>query len=317
MQLSELISAYYEAIPHASKEHEWILFCPFCQSNGHVGASRQTLGVNVLKEVGHCHRCDWRGSGRNLFSQLADEVSVNEDYNPGEDYEVEQKKEKPTTYSLKRVRLPREFESLWEDVNDRVGKKARQYLYDRGITPEQIRKHKIGFAAVGKYTGRIILPIIYRKAIVGFTARSFQGSEPKYLIAPGTKFLYGYPTKRKEACILVEGPFDKLNIERYISDYDCIGGQGSALTDLQIHALAKYKKIVLWNDPDEAGVVGVTKEAKILKQETNCEIFGIKPVKNLDVDPGDMTEKQVLKCMANIRPWSQTLISQLKVSVFF
>lgn len=318
MQLSELISAFFESVPHTTKENEVTLYCCFCNDNGHVGPARLTLGVNTLDEIAHCHRCDWRGGGKNLYYQLADEVNCNEEYESSKGEEVEQQsKSKKTKHSLKRVKLPKEFEPLWKGVNDKIGKKARQYLYDRRITDEQIRNHKIGFAAAGKYTGRIILPIYCRAACVGFTARSFQGQEPKYLIAPGDKFLYGYPTSRKEACILVEGPFDKLNIERYVSEYDCLGGQGSALTDLQIHALSKYKKVVLWNDPDEAGVKGVEKEAKILQRETDCEIFGIKPIRDLDVDPGDMTKKQVLRCIDNIRPWSPVLLKQLYVRILF
>lgn len=317
MELSELISSYYEAVHHASKENEWTLYCPFCQGNGHVGPSRLTLGINTVKEIGHCHRCDWRASGRNLFYQLADEVNSNDEYTPGEYYEVEQKK-KPTKFSLKKVKLPKEFEPLWKDVNDKLGRHAKEYLTSRRITEEQIYKHRLGFCGAGKYSYRIILPIFYKEVCVGYTARTFADKEPKYLISDGEKFLYGYPTKRKRRCILIEGPFDKLIVEQFIHDYDCIGRQGSALTDLQLYALSKYEEIVIWPDFDEPGIKGAVKVAKIISRETNCKLFGVKPPKDFSgLDPGELSKKQVSKCISNIRPWTPTLVKQLFVSVLF
>lgn len=275
MYLVELINAYFEFHPHASKENEVMLKCPFCV--GHTtNQDRYTLGINTATEIGHCHRCDWRAGGKNLYTQLADEANVHEDYQTDNSLEQQELvKEKRTKFSLKRIALPKEFEPLWDTSLDRLGKRAKKYLTDRGITDGQIRRHKIGFCGAGKYSYRIILPICYRNACVGFTARTFANGDPKYLISDGEKFLYSYPRERRTRCILVEGPFDVLCIEKHIRDYDCIGRQGSALTELQLHALSKYEEIAIWCDPDAPGVEGGIKIAKILKDETDVKLFGV------------------------------------------
>jgi len=234
MYLSELIQAYYEYRPHASKENEVLVNCPFCADNGHSPDTEFKLGVNTQKELGHCHRCDWRAGGRNLYSHLAEEANVHECYETDtEEHTLE--KPKKTEFTLKRVTLPKEFEPLWQGDLDSLGRRALKYLTDRGITEGQLRRHKIGFCGTGKYGYRILLPITFKGICVSFTARSFVNAEPKYLISDGEKFLYGWPTKRRKTrCLLVEGPFDVLNVEHYTKDFDVLGKQGSVLTDLQV-----------------------------------------------------------------------------------
>ena len=319
MFLPELIYAYFEYKEHSTKENEVNIDCPFCIDNGHSPDKEQKLGINVVTEIAHCHRCDWRSGGRALYYALADEVNVHDNYETDRaDLNTTVEKPKRTEFKLSRTKLPKEFEPLWEGNLDTLGKKALKYLTDRGISHGQIKRHKIGFAGAGKYGYRIILPIFYKGATVGFTARTFCNTDLKYLISDGEKFLYNYPRKgkRQSRCILLEGPFDVLNVERRISHYDCIGRQGSALTELQLRALSKYEEIIIWPDPDQPGIEGAINIAKTLKDETQAKLFGIH-VRGMVHDPGDATEKEIRQAIKSIKPWTPALENRLLVSVLF
>lgn len=324
MHLVELIQSYFpEHINHSSKENEILIKCPFCE--GHTATiERITLGINTQTEIGHCHRCDWRAGGRNLYWALADEVNVKDDYETDNDLaDTSSRMADKKTFKkiLKRIALPKEFEPLWtKDKLDHLGRKAKNYLLDRGITDGQIKRHRIGFCGAGKYSYRVILPIMYTTHIVGFTARSFAGAEPKYLNSDGEKFLYGYPRKeRKSRCLLVEGPFDALNIEKYCDkEYDCIGRFGAILTDLQLKVLAKYDSVTVWTDPNKPGVDGAIACAKRLKEETTVKVFAVMPDRHIvDRDPGELTGREVRAGLKRIKPWSEYVVNKLLVSVLF
>lgn len=321
MHLTELIESYFaDYRTHGSKDNEILLLCPFCAENGHIDEARHTLGVNTTKEIGHCHRCDWKGAGKYLFDSLADHCSSTDIYetDASAHHLVEQTKK---VAKLQRIALPKTYEPLWVVYQDIIGKEALSYVLKRGITEQQIRKHRIGFCAVGSYVDRIIFPVFYKKWVVGFTARTFRNGEPKYLNSPGERFIYNYPrqdSRRKSRCILVEGPIDALSIEQVCSsEYDCLGKFGSSLTPIQIKALGKYKEIVLWPDPDQAGIVGIIKVAKILKENTESLINCIVPARDMEYDPGAMEKQEIEEALGTIRPWTSDLINKMLVRVLF
>ena len=323
MYLVELIQNYFSDFKtHASKEHEIMLDCPFCIDNGHSHDTEKRLGINTLAEKAHCHRCNWRGGGRNLYYALADTVNVVDEYETDNERVELVAKPKTTKFSLKKISLPAEYEPLWHDDLDSLGRKALRYLTDRGFSIESIKQHRLGFCGAGKYTHRIIIPVYYKKHVVGFTGRTFANAEPKYLNSDGEKFLFNYPRKiRKEKCLLLEGFFDAANVFRYCHrDYDCIGLAGSALTDLQLKVLGRYSEIVVWNDPDQPGVEGAIKVIKTLKENTPAKLFGVSPDHTLVAegrDPGDMTKNEIRAALSRIKPWTASLENRLLVSVLF
>lgn len=322
MTLVELINTYFPDFQkHSTKESEITICCPFCIENGHSQDLDYKLGINLAKEIAHCHRCDWRAGGEHLFNALADTVNADESHETDEKPTTQgpQKKEKPA--KLRVTRLPTTFEPLWTDDQDRIGMEALEYLLKRGITMQQIKRHRIGFCGAGQYVHRIIFPVFCKTHVVGFTARTFRKGEPKYLNSIGEKFLYSYPQRlsaQKKRCLLVEGPIDTLSVEQVCSDrYDCIGRFGSSLTPIQLRALSRYKEIVLFPDPDQAGVEGVIRVAKDLKENTSSIIKCVVPDKDMIYDPGAMEPEEIKAALQHIEVWSAALISKLMIRVLF
>jgi DNA primase len=217
------------------------------------------------------------------------------------------------------VSLPKEFEPLWRGVNEPVGRKALKYLLDRRVTLAQIKKHRIGFCAVGEYAFRIVFPVYSPngrlKALVG---RDFTGlSSLRYLNSKGAKIMYNVPKNKKSVAVLGEGIFDALSGERSLSHVDCIAGLGKTLTRRQVKTLARYDEVVLWVDPNRAGVEGTVKRARAL-QKKRVKVSVVPPTdSDDDVDLGDLREFEVKQRFADRVPYSSALVARMRLRVSY
>lgn len=165
---------------------------------------------------------------------------------------------------------------------------ALEYLKKRGITEEDIKKFRLGYAgsnaksylsSVGYSTQdiqvagllpngkilfreRIIFPIAYGKDVYGFSARTMNGSLPKYINSPETpafkksRLLYGlFPQSVKSwgYAIIVEGYTDAISMHRIGFD-NTVSVMGTAFTPAQAETLKRYtSEVVLLFDGDNAG----------------------------------------------------------------
>jgi DNA primase len=296
MTLDELLYSQTE-VHDGNKEGEHWIQCPFCQDE------KYRFGINVDTGQAHCFRgsCEWKTSDKSyLFRELCKIWNVND-----HKLVVTVKKRKaPRDIVHITTQLPNEYESFAQ--TDEIGKEALAYLVKRGVTLEQIKKHKIGFCAYGKYAYRIVFPIKLKGKIVGFTCRDFTDqSSIKYLNSDNMKGLFNAPTNNKKVCVLSEGPLDALAIERACPNVDSIARLGSGFTTFQKKILKCYNEIILWPDPDKAGVDLAIKTARALQQITkvSCIMFTAD-----DVDPGKLGEtkeglESIVKRIAEKREW--------------
>lgn len=318
MTLAELVYGYL-TYRERSKENELWVKCPFCNDN------QYRMGLNLANGKAQCFRgsCGWKTSNKTyLFNSLAKQFGVTSTLS---DKEQPKQKEKQEVKHLP-VKMPSEFEPLWKDVNEEIGKRALDYLLKRGITKEQIHLHRIGFCAVGKFSYRIIFPVYTRKTLVGLVGRDFSGvsitnSEvPRYLNSEGTKTLYNVPSVKSKLAILSEGPIDALAIERAVQFGDSLGRLGSTLTHDQEKILLRYKEICVWPDPDMVGVKGSIAVCKFLSRRRKVSV--VVGTDN-DSDPGKLGEteqglKTIEKRIRNRIPWnSETVPLLLKSKVLF
>ena len=112
---------------------------------------------------------------------------------------------------------------------------------------------------------RIMIPIKnHQDYVIGFTARSIDGSEPKYLNTPETKvfqkrhLLFNLSDARKsirqqDEVILMEGHLDVLKVKS-VNVENIVGLMGTALSDENINLLDRLaSNVTLMFDGDKAG----------------------------------------------------------------
>ena len=246
----------HSRIPHrrsSSDPSEINVHCPFCLSRGKPPDDRFKLGINTRTGAAHCFVCNW-GSKRYGPTAFLRRLRV-------ESNTFGMEPEDPV--ALPPVELPRDFTQL-DNSTDDLDFMALQYLIDRGVTQEQIARHRIGVSWRGRYAWRIIFSV-YCPNLQMIVGRDFAGGrEPKYLNSRGEKHLYGFDPEA-ETVIFSEGIFKSLRIAQ---------ATGAASAALLGHSLgpaqmrqirdSKCRRVVLWPDPDRPGREGVVKIAENL-----------------------------------------------------
>lgn len=321
MTLEELVQTVFDDIWEKDNGEVYV-DCIFCDDQKH------RLGINVNTGVMHCFNCEERcgdkesvtNSKRKTYVKIADNAGITEKYTVEKtDKLIDKKAKHKKKYQTE---LPKAYEPLWKEVNDREGRRALRYTFSRGVTKEQIKHHRIGFCITGRYAFRIIFPIYYAKSLHGFVARDFTGSsELKYLNSDGEKDIYNLRRvrRRKDKAILVEGVFDVLAVERAkLKKYDVIGGLGSKLKPSQYRLLSTYNKIVVWAEPDDAGVKGTIKRAQALQKE-GVKIYVVIPDQDpeLDTDPGAMDEKEIIERIRGALPYTDGVAKVMRTRIAF
>lgn len=135
------------------------------------------------------------------------------------------------------------------DIDNPLHKKYRDYLYSRGINPNDY-PFLITPNGVGRYKNRIVIPYTYKNKIVGHTSRFLDNKTPKYINEqqPGYVFGIDFQKPNWEVCILVEGIFDALSINGCALTHNTINDdQSSILSDLN-------RKIIFVPDRDKTGL---------------------------------------------------------------
>jgi len=121
-----------------------------------------------------------------------------------------------------------------------------EYMVSRKLFPEDFPFYwtpKVGFS------NRLIIPFLYKGEIVGWTARTVNNAQPKYLSEqqPGYVFNLDRQQDDREFVIVSEGPFDALSI-------DGCALLGAEIKDSQNWLLKQLgKEIVLVPDRDHEG----------------------------------------------------------------
>lgn len=150
----------------------------------------------------------------------------------------------------------------WRSVSTRLlaGGYARDELAQAGLIVE---RDEGGF--YDRFRNRLMFPIWDRRGrVVGFGARSLDGSEPKYLNTPQTRLfdkgslLYGLHKARQaiaaeETVVIVEGYMDVIAAHE-AGFRNVVAGMGTALTEAQLQSVPRgARRYVLALDADAAG----------------------------------------------------------------
>jgi len=117
------------------------------------------------------------------------------------------------------INLPEEFESLANRTLIDGSEKPLKYLYERGLTREDILKWKIGWCPSGPYYDRIIVPSFNNDGWVNyFISRTFTNAFPKYKNPQASKNIIFNELYLDwdRPITLVEGVFDAIKADNAV-----------------------------------------------------------------------------------------------------
>lgn len=156
------------------------------------GDKRYRLGLNVLKEVGHCFNCGFRVGPREFKAYLGEEFAgysrndLEGLFQELEGFVPEAFKPSPgTPISMPGARLADLFKEP-ESGYEELAALACDYLAGRNFDPETVaERYGLIIPEPGFFSGpRLVLPIFEKGALVSYQARSLVGATPKYLNPP-------------------------------------------------------------------------------------------------------------------------------------
>lgn len=226
--------------------NELISKCVFCEKYNHLYFSSKTSQY-------HCKRCGETGNIFTLAKYLGDSVK---DIAISDDNFGQKSKSKKQAKKLDK--------SIIKKCQKQIPDNIRDYLIGRGITEGQIRANSLGY---GFFYGKwwITMPILDKNGDFVFLKLRkcpFDDShDVKGRVWPkGSKVeIYGWEELNsdiKDMAVVCEGEMDKLVLENQgIPAITSTAGAGT-FKDEWIPYLAKYKKIYICFDNDEAGKLG-------------------------------------------------------------
>lgn len=266
------------------------LCCPFCAERGKGADDKFRLCVHAVQGWGKCVHCDWKRKTavRAVLLKLSVRIAVS-------GFSIEEPEKDAV------VRLPADFQILSE-AHDELDRTALQYLLDRGISPQQINRNRIGVSYIGPLAYRVIFPVYDARVLVGIVARDFTGrGKPKYLNSIGKKRLYNFNPLNPNL-VLSEGVFKALRIER-VTEACSAALLGRDLTDDQLEQVknSACRRVVIYYDPDVAGRRGAISVAEKLRAGWGGTVEVVKRV----VVPADEDGfKNLRSNLLKVDPWS-------------
>ena len=243
----------------------WTSFnAPCCIHNGDSADKRQRGGLISNGDDGvsyHCFNCGFKCSwqpGRNLSGKMrrllqwlnAPDDTINKlaltvmQENEGIQT-TQQLVELPT---FKTVPLPDDAIKI-ADITEfnKYSLAILEYMSTRGLNLDDTDYY---WSPSLGYRDRLIIPFLYEKRIVGWTARTVQSDkQPKYMSEQQPGFVYGLDEQghNKVFCIVCEGPMDAIHV-------DGTALLGSEVKDQQAMIINKVgKQIIVVPDRDQAG----------------------------------------------------------------
>lgn len=192
--------------------NELLFYCPKCRHH------KKKLSINVSKNSFKCWVCDYRGS--NIYRLIKRHANFTQKQNwLSLDCRVDLSTTKisdifPENNIVEQtIDLPKEFITLTGKTGNSAIP-ALKYLFERGVTRNDILQWKIGYCPDGEYAGRIIIPSFNLNGKCNyFIARSYRGDWLRYKNPPLQRnnviFNHLYIDWDNDV-ILTEGVFDAI-----------------------------------------------------------------------------------------------------------
>jgi DNA primase len=308
---ADIVRVISEHVPLRKMGTSWKGLCPFHQEK------TPSFNVRSEPAVFHCFGCG-EGGDVFKFMMLHERVAFPEAVEtlarrfgvPVPETRVEagpERKEREELLAVLAAAAEHYARHFWAPT----GTRAREYLLGRGFQRETLERIRAGAAveswhdllealrrtfpvpalltaglvlqkdgrAYDRFRNRAVFPILNEAGkVVGFGARSLDGSEPKYLNSPESpayqksRVLYGLnwakdPIRREGRAVLMEGYLDVARaLEAGVGE--AVATCGTALTSGHARLLRRYTERVVVNfDQDAAGQRAARKSLDLLLDE--------------------------------------------------
>ena len=273
---------------HYHSGDEILFYCPKCKHH------KKKLSVNLDKNKFKCWVCDYRGNNiRRLVKRHGSfldqqewakydatvEIASFEDIFSTEQ-EVEEQFEQV-------INLPEEFKTLCSSRLSLASKPILKFLYDRGLTKQDILKWKIGYCPSGEYKERVVVPSFNEDGDINyFIARTYGRDWMKYKNPPASRDIIFNElyVDFDDDLVIVEGVFDAIVAGNAVP---ILGSSLKEDSKLLKKVVEHDTPVYIALDPDVE-----TKAMRLIKKMLTLDIevykIDIKPY----ADVGEMTKKQ-------------------------
>lgn len=181
-------------------------------------------------------------------------------------------------------------------------KRARVYLEERGFLAGDVlavaNHYGLRVGVSGEWRGRLLVPVVDRGRLIGWTGRAMGKAEIKYRAHPGgdtiKRYLLNADAARlpgAEVLVVVEGPLDTIKLDWYGRGCGVVvvGLMGASWTPTQTAALValggSFRRVVVLLDPD-ADVQALDLQSRLRSVRAVVHRLDVAP------DPGALTPGQ-------------------------
>jgi len=150
---------------HKANKDYYQFICPFCNHQ------KPKLGVSINTGRWKCWVCATRGMTVSvLFRKL--NVTDHRLHSAEQSWKDVKVEEVPSQQIA--ISLPNEFKPLWNTTGSFFYRKALSFLESRGVTQQDIVKHRLGYCETGSFADMIIFPSYTESGQLNFfSARTY------------------------------------------------------------------------------------------------------------------------------------------------
>jgi DNA primase len=208
-------------------KQQYCFDCPTCSSEKGLseGDGKGNLEINLNKFIYHCWVCGethhTKGTLFKLIKKFGGKSYLDKIKKLG--YEQEDFNVLNKNLIVSDVNLPEEYIPFFSDNIKKTPeyRVALNYLLNRGLSEDVIKKYNIGYIEKGKYSNRIVIPSYDEDGILNyFVTRTYVNSKYNYIncdTVDKTSIIFNEQHVNWNSTIyLVEGPFDHLVVPNSI-----------------------------------------------------------------------------------------------------
>ena len=273
------------------------VFCPICKKSPKSKKKRK-LSISIETGIYHCWVCE--SKGKSLAKLIKYEIPNFKDLEKVREFFGSEITEGESAEEEVRLSLPEDFRLVTVE-NVRSSRIIKKYLFNRGMTEEDLYRFKVGFSEEFGFENRAIFPSLDEDLNLNFyVTRSVDEKVKfaKYRNCDASKkdiIFNEHLINWKKPVIIVEGIFDAVK-----AGPNSIPVLGSWI-DMNHQVFKKLVQnnsdVLLGFDPDAR-----EKEMKVAKTLFQ-QGLNVKIIQNKEKDLGDHTHEEVKNLIQNAKPF--------------